>query len=115
MKWDSGAHGWRKQTELSSIFGEWESDRCQHQLVRGAVVLRALMSAYFSQKKPKEVLHAAPTCQLSRKLAYKVFTLEAWCNGKVQIRTSGIKKYIYIQRFYFGASEVCVGSHKYII
>lgn len=69
----------------------------------------------FHKKKPKEVLHAAPTCQLSRKLAYKVFTLEAWCNGKVQIRTSGIKIYIYIQRFYFGASEVCVGSHKYII
>lgn len=54
------------------------------------MVLCALMSTYFPQKKPKEVLHAAPTCQLSRK-PYKVFTLEAWCNGKVQIRTSGIK------------------------
>lgn len=90
LKWDSGANGWRKQTEVSSIFGEWESDRCRHRLVRGAVVLRALMFAYFPQKKAKEVLHAAPTCQLSRK-PYKVFTLEAWCNGKVQIRTSGIK------------------------
>lgn len=70
----------------------------------------------FHKKNPKEVLHAAPTCQLSRKLAYKVFTLEAWCNGKVQIRTSGIKNiYIYPEVLFWCLRGLCRFSQIYNI